>query len=250
MKLLLLLLALLISGLWAYHCVTRHAPDIEQDITARTTQTLSEAGYVSGGWNLTMNVSGRDVTLSGVVPQQPLRDEAGMLAREVHGVRVVKNLIDVVEPEPIALPQIIPDLVPESTAELDVEAVVPVIVDACQKELAAILETNSIYFDSAKASIKAKSLPVLDKIVAAAKQCDDSVIHVHGHTDSSGDEAMNSPLSDARARAVGEYMRKNGVQQSIKMAGHGSAHPIASNDTREGRAQNRRIEFKVYKTQE
>jgi outer membrane protein OmpA-like peptidoglycan-associated protein len=118
---------------------------------------------------------------------------------------------------------------------------------ACEDDLRALMWNNKILFDSAKATIQSKSYPLLDKLVVAAKNCDkNTIITINGHTDDEGDAEYNRKLSLDRARAVGKYMLKRGVAKRVKVVGHGENHPVASNDTEEGKAQNRRIEFKVF----
>jgi OOP family OmpA-OmpF porin len=69
---------------------------------------------------------------------------------------------------------------------------------------------------------------------------------VAGHTDSDGEDAANQALSEKRAQAVADYLVKAGLPGNrFTAVGYGSAQPIASNDTEEGKAQNRRIEFTV-----
>jgi len=69
---------------------------------------------------------------------------------------------------------------------------------------------------------------------------------VEGHTDSSGNAAKNLSLSKARAASVEKYLIEHGEKQDhISSEGYGSTRPIASNDTKEGRAKNRRVEIAV-----
>jgi len=69
-------------------------------------------------------------------------------------------------------------------------------------------------------------------------------VSVEGHTDSVGSEAYNRRLSERRARAVRDYMVENGISPSrIATRGFGKSRPVASNETAEGRAQNRRVEI-------
>jgi OOP family OmpA-OmpF porin len=69
---------------------------------------------------------------------------------------------------------------------------------------------------------------------------------VHAHTDSKGRKADNQRLSDARAESVVDYLAEKGVARDRMIArGFGEDQPIASNDTPEGRARNRRVEFRV-----
>ena len=97
-------------------------------------------------------------------------------------------------------------------------------------------------FDSGSAVVKPTMKPVLDEI---ARNLDPTVrVEVIGHTDSRGSEALNKPLSINRADAVRDYLTARGVASSrISIDGRGESQPVASNDTAEGRAQNRRVEI-------
>lgn len=87
---------------------------------------------------------------------------------------------------------------------------------------------------------------VLDPIAAAIKACPTAKITVIGHTDNTGNDAINNPLSANRAKAVADYLVSQGVAaDAVNSRGAGSAEPVAGNDTEEGRAQNRRTEIKV-----
>lgn len=121
-------------------------------------------------------------------------------------------------------------------------------VDApnCQSLLNTILSKSKINFDTGKARISAVSSGVLDTIVATIGRCSGNAVEVSGHTDSSGDEAANVALSEQRAKAVVTYLTDAGVPASrLTAIGLGSSRPVASNDTDEGKALNRRIEFSV-----
>ena len=86
----------------------------------------------------------------------------------------------------------------------------------------------------------------LDKLVDFLKFNNTIVIEISGHTDNVGDKKANILLSQNRAKAVNDYLISHGiVQQRLKFKGYGDTKPIASNDTPEGRQQNRRTEFKV-----
>ena len=72
---------------------------------------------------------------------------------------------------------------------------------------------------------------------------------IHGHTDNTGTDAINNPLSQNRANAVKNYLASQGISASRMTAkGYGSTSPIASNSTAAGREQNRRVEITVYET--
>lgn len=121
-------------------------------------------------------------------------------------------------------------------------------VDApnCQSLLNTLLSKSKINFDTGKARISPASSGVLDTIVATIGRCSNNAVEVSGHTDSSGDEAANVALSEQRAKAVVSYLIDAGVPASrLTAIGLGSSRPVASNDTDEGKALNRRIEFSV-----
>lgn len=97
-------------------------------------------------------------------------------------------------------------------------------------------------FDTGRADIKPTLRPVLDEV---SRNLDPKVtLSVVGHTDNTGSDAVNDPLSRERAEAVRDYLTARGVpSQRIAVAGRGSHEPVASNDTDSGRAANRRVEI-------
>ncbi len=116
-----------------------------------------------------------------------------------------------------------------------------------EKELATIKDASShIYFESASAKIKEESFKDLDKLVKILKSHPEVKARVEGHTDSSGDAAKNLQLSKDRAAAVAKYLVDHGEKPDhVSSEGFGITKPIASNDTKEGKAKNRRVEIKV-----
>ena len=83
----------------------------------------------------------------------------------------------------------------------------------------------------------------IDEIVKDWKESPNKIIYVEGHTDNVGPEWYNNKLSLERARAVAELLKKKGVpEEKIRISGAGFSKPIASNDTKEGRAKNRRVD--------
>lgn len=107
---------------------------------------------------------------------------------------------------------------------------------------------KQIYFNFDKATLKTESFIVLDKVVELIKPHSDQdfKIIVKGHTDSKGNDAYNQKLSERRAASVRDYLVKKGIDASkIRSIGYGETQPIATNDTAEGRAQNRRTEIVV-----
>jgi len=91
---------------------------------------------------------------------------------------------------------------------------------------------------------------VLDNVASTLNQYNQTVIEVAGHTDSVGTDAYNQQLSERRANAVAGYLSSRGVgQQRMIVVGAGETHPIATNDTEAGRAQNRRVEITIVPVQ-
>lgn len=116
----------------------------------------------------------------------------------------------------------------------------------CQQLFTDMLGKGKILFESGRAAIERDSVGLLDNLVDVAMRCPSATITIAGHTDSDGDDAANLALSDRRARAVADYLAKAGIASDhLKAVGFGRTQPIASNDTDEGKAQNRRIEFTV-----
>jgi OOP family OmpA-OmpF porin len=116
----------------------------------------------------------------------------------------------------------------------------------CQQLFSEVLGKTKIRFDSGSATIDADSLGLLDHLVATAMRCQSANIMVAGHTDADGDDQSNLALSERRAKAVADFLIKGGVSaERLKPLGFGRMQPIAPNDTEEGKARNRRIEFRV-----
>jgi len=116
----------------------------------------------------------------------------------------------------------------------------------CQQLFAELLAKSKIRFESAKATIDRDSAGLLDRMIETAMRCPSAEIEVGGHTDAAGDADANMTLSQRRAQAVVDYMVRAGVPgDRLKAIGYGASEPLASNDTDEGKAQNRRIEFLV-----
>jgi OOP family OmpA-OmpF porin len=117
---------------------------------------------------------------------------------------------------------------------------------ACQPVFAGLLAKGKILFETGGAGLQGSSRPILDYLIGAAQRCPQAEIEVAGHTDSDGAEDMNLELSERRAKAVVAYLAHAGIDVSrISARGYGQDKPIASNETPEGKAQNRRIEFTV-----
>lgn len=111
----------------------------------------------------------------------------------------------------------------------------------------AVLMPESALFATDSAAVSATGQNDLYGIGRNLNQYPNSTIQVIGHTDSTGSQAYNQDLSQRRARSVAGILTASGVAQSrIATVGRGSSQPIASNDTAQGRAQNRRVEILIY----
>ncbi|APY08368.1 cell envelope biogenesis protein OmpA [Winogradskyella sp. J14-2] len=106
--------------------------------------------------------------------------------------------------------------------------------------------SRSILFNVGKASFKQETDQVLQAMVAIFKQYPQASFAIEGHTDSSGSASMNQALSERRANAVRDYLIANGINADrLTAKGYGEDNPIATNKTRAGRAENRRVEVKL-----
>jgi OOP family OmpA-OmpF porin len=116
----------------------------------------------------------------------------------------------------------------------------------CQPAFDGLLAKGRVRFETGSATLSRESLALLDNLVDVAQRCRDADIEVAGHTDSAGSPDSNLDLSNRRAQAVVSYLAETGIDASrISSVGYGDSKPLAPNDTPEGRAQNRRIEFVV-----
>ena len=105
---------------------------------------------------------------------------------------------------------------------------------------------GNVTFAFNSADLNAQFYPVLDKVAQTLVEYDKTVIEVAGHTDSVGSDAYNQQLSERRANSVAAYLASHGVAGTrVVTVGAGEGHPVASNETEEGRAQNRRVEITI-----
>lgn len=108
------------------------------------------------------------------------------------------------------------------------------------------LNENAVRFDVNKSSLTTQAKANLDKLVPVFNSYADTNIDIFGYTDSTGKADYNLTLSQKRAESVKAYLVSKGLAASrFKTSGYGIADPIASNDTKEGQSQNRRVEFAI-----
>ncbi|HYM21058.1 MAG TPA: OmpA family protein [Candidatus Kapabacteria bacterium] len=115
-------------------------------------------------------------------------------------------------------------------------------------EAGETVRLNNIFFDFNKSVLHEESNAVLDRLVVMLKQQPAITLEISGHTDNKGSESLNQKLSQARAISVRNYLIAKGIAKSrITAKGFGASKPIATNDTEDGRQQNRRVEFTIGK---
>ena len=105
---------------------------------------------------------------------------------------------------------------------------------------------SDISFDVGRSDVKGNFAPVLDRFAASLRANQHTDVRIVGHTDNTGSDAVNNPLSVNRANSTRNYLTARGVSGTrIQTEGHGSYQPIASNGSAEGRSRNRRVEIFV-----
>ncbi len=121
-------------------------------------------------------------------------------------------------------------------------------VTSFELQVGAILELRNIFFEFDKAELLPESKAELDMLVDLLYDYPHMEVEISGHTDNVGSESYNQKLSEARAKAVVDYLIQNKTEKSrLSYVGYGMSKPIASNETEMGRQQNRRVEFMVLK---
>ncbi len=105
---------------------------------------------------------------------------------------------------------------------------------------------QGIQFETAKAVIKPVSYSILDNVAKIMKDNPSYYLKIEGHTDSDGSDESNLDLSERRSDATLQYLTDKGIEsERMKAFGYGETQPVASNETREGKARNRRVVFEV-----
>lgn len=162
-----------------------------------------------------LRVEGTDVSLRGEVASEAQRQQvASAVASSLNPTYVVRNALRVAAAE--------------------------------QEMLDAALGKRIVEFESGQAVLRPSGLPILDEMAAALARVRGKRVEVIGHTDNTGLRESNVALSLARAEAVRTYLAAKGIDAaSIAVSGQGPDRPVADNATADGRARNRRIEFRI-----
>jgi outer membrane protein OmpA-like peptidoglycan-associated protein/osmotically-inducible protein OsmY len=168
-------------------------------------------------------------------------NDAGLTA---HGLVDDKNVADEIK---TALADATPSGFKMGDVTIGVRPSAPALEEkACQPASDGSLLKGRILFNKASSKINEEAQPSLDNLIDVARRCRDAHIEVSGYTDYLGYDDFNIDLSKRRAQAVVEVVTRAGIDASrITSAGYGESKPAVSNDTHEGRVQNRRIEFLV-----
>ena len=219
-KKLVIWLAILGFILLAILCICNSRDKIESDIQARSMAAISDIDDFDGD----ISVSGRDVTINGVVNSEDLQTKLKQILGSEIGVRKVFSNLKV------EIPEVIPD---ERLAVI-------------QEKLNKIIEFDNIEFQSNTAIILPASSMLIDETAKILKNNLDISIEVAGHSDSIGNSEYNLGLSQRRAEAVLIQLVNRKIDRSrLTAVGYGSGHSIADNNTEEGQQKNRRVEFLI-----
>jgi outer membrane protein OmpA-like peptidoglycan-associated protein len=114
--------------------------------------------------------------------------------------------------------------------------------EAYQQGPNLLIRLKQVNFASGRAELPGASIAVLAKVSSVAKSMNASEIKIEGHTDSTGSESQNKVISEKRASAVASYFKSNGFND-VTSEGFGFKKPISTNKSKEGRAQNRRVDI-------
>ncbi len=119
-------------------------------------------------------------------------------------------------------------------------------VDIKPVEVGKNYKMNDIYYESNSAELTASSKKVLDEFIIFLSENPNIKVDIEGHTDNVGPDQANLILSQNRAKSVYDYLVANGISASrLGWKGYGESKPVATNDTEQGRALNRRTEFLI-----
>jgi outer membrane protein OmpA-like peptidoglycan-associated protein len=137
----------------------------------------------------------------------------------------------------------------KAEAEQVKNAQVETVKDNNGLEAVKVTFDSGILFATGKAELSATAKNSLAQFAQVLKNNSDVDVAIFGHTDSTGSDAINNPLSEKRAKAVENSLKTQGVTNIKTVEGQGSTNPVADNSTAEGRKQNRRVEVYMYASQ-
>ncbi len=143
------------------------------------------------------------------------------------------------------------DKVAEKARQIE-NAQVETVQDANGLDAVKVTFESGLLFAVNKSDLNAASQASLQKFAQVLKSEGQTLVDIQGHTDSSGNDQINQPLSERRAQSVMNYLVQQGVpyNQFKNVQGFGSSFPVADNSTAAGKAQNRRVDVYIYASQE
>lgn len=241
------LVALLAMGVLAFALWPFTRLYVEAPIRNKVRSELGAAGL---DW-VQVRVEGREVTLGGLPRSLDEAEDAVARARAVQCAtwfgtapcvaKVVAHYLDIGTDPPVRAVSAAHAARPRESRGDDAAAAR---AEDCNRQVAAQLGSSKVQFGLASPVIRSESAELLDALARTIKDCALPVV-IEGHTDTSGQAALNERLSVARAQAVREALVARGVAPDRMWAiGFGSKIPVADNTTPEGREKNRRIEVK------
>lgn len=193
-----------------------------------STEALRVTDRVKSVDNFSVSVNSGQLLLSGYVSDRSAGRELANEAAQITGRKLnIVNNFSAVGAQPVTL----------SGEEL--------LAQELKRELDS-LATNLIVFNSGRTTLTDNAKQVLDQVALTILTYNGQVVEIAGHTDSSGDALVNLELSKKRAVAVRDYLIEKQVPSGqLQPIGYGETKPVADNDTPEGQAANRRIEFNL-----
>lgn len=142
--------------------------------------------------------------------------------------------------------QVASDMATALNPTYSIDNALVVVAQNAQHRLDDTLSNRTIEFETGSAMLTPKGQAILDEMLVVIKELGMPRLQIIGHTDSSGNRLANVGLSLARSGSVRDYLIERGVPaETLGAVGSGPDFPVASNDTAEGRAKNRRIEFRL-----
>jgi OOP family OmpA-OmpF porin len=206
------------------YTAARLADGLPADWPVRVLAGLEALSLLENG---VLTVTPDDVALTGITERETARAEIARLLADKLGETETYS-IDITYREP-----------PPPTD-------IPPTPEECEARLMSVQADGKIIFEPGSATISADALDTMNAIADILKECGDIRLEIQGHTDSQGREVMNQQLSQARAQSVLNELRARRILTSNFVAkGYGEDRPIASNETEDGREENRRIEFRL-----
>lgn len=203
-------------------------------LTGCASMTKSEQGAAIG--------AGAGAVIGGIIGHQTGNKEAGIFLGALIGGAVGAYIGNYMDKQAQEIAQEVPDA---EVVVIDHEGK-PAAESGNEGQAIHMTFNSATLFDVDQFDIKMAGKENLTSLANILNKYPDTNVEVQGHTDSSGSEAYNQTLSDKRANAVVNYLAANGIKRSRMTAiGFGENHPIASNDTPEGKQQNRRVDLLI-----